>query len=65
MMAEFMHQELGHGEPTYMIPYQLFICMMNGNVHYHTPYHVLSMFEFARTHNLRLQPHEKLAIWFP
>lgn len=50
--------------PGPLVPQVLFMNMMHGKVHYHTPYHVMSIFNFARTHGIELTPQEKLAIWF-
>jgi len=46
------------------IPKIVFNTMITGPVYYHTPFHPLAMFEFAKIHNITLTPVQKLAIWF-
>jgi len=41
-----------------------FARMSDLSLHYHTPVHVLAIFDFAAKHGIKLQPWEELAIWF-
>jgi predicted metal-dependent HD superfamily phosphohydrolase len=38
--------------------------MSDRRLHYHTPVHVLSMFQYAKENKIPLEKHEELAIWF-
>lgn len=38
--------------------------MSDMSLHYHTPVHVLSMFQWAADNNISLEKHEELAVWF-
>lgn len=49
---------------TLNIPDILFYSMSTDLVHYHTPAHILNMFDFAISNQLLLQPGQKLAVWF-
>lgn len=42
----------------------LFFRMNDVQLHYHTPVHILSIFEHAEKNNIPLEIWEKLAIWF-
>jgi predicted metal-dependent HD superfamily phosphohydrolase len=42
----------------------VFSSMTSDKVYYHTPVHILSMLTFADLNNIKLQPWEKLAIFF-
>ena len=38
--------------------------MIDRRLHYHTPIHILSIFQFAEKEGITLEPWEELAIWF-
>lgn len=38
--------------------------MSDHKLYYHTPVHILSIFDFAKRNNIELEDYEKIAIWF-
>lgn len=38
--------------------------MMDASLYYHTPLHILTLFQFAQQNEIELEEWEKLAIWF-
>lgn len=63
--AKFLNQTYNiYLDAAYAIAHCLFARMNDFRLHYHTPIHILSIFDFAREHKISLQHHETLAIWF-
>lgn len=48
----------------YSVANCLFQRMSDSSLHYHTPVHILSIFQFAKEHSIKLEIWEELAIWF-
>jgi len=63
--ANFLKNKYNVNEDAaYAIAHCLFARMNDARLHYHTPIHVLSLFDFADDYQIHLQNHDKLAIWF-
>ena len=62
-LEEFLVTELSMND-TLNIPDIVCCSMSTDLVHYHTPAHILDMFDFAISNDLLLNVEQKLAVWF-
>lgn len=65
-MWEFLNHITGwnHRPKNSKIAESVFDMMTSSDLHYHTPIHVLAIFQQAKNMNIDLRKHEILAIWF-
>jgi predicted metal-dependent HD superfamily phosphohydrolase len=64
-MLKFLSREYKiHSYTAQAIAHAVFDRMSDYRLHYHTPVHVLAIFDFAKMHDINLLPWEELAIWF-